>query len=83
MKERNRIMRIGRTVIDLETLSIEDLTAVISEARAVRARKQEAECLLKRMNELLNDAKEAGFDFIDKDFGNVLTDHDFEMYDNQ
>ena len=76
-------MRIGRTIIDLDSLNVEDLTAVIDEARKVRARKQKAVNLLKRMNELLNEAKEEGFDFIDKDFGNVLTDHDFELYDNQ
>lgn len=76
-------MRIGRTIIDLDSLNVEDLTAVIDEARKIRARKQKAISLLKRMNELLNEAKEEGFDFIDKDFGNVLTDHDFEMYDNQ
>lgn len=76
-------MRIGRTIIDLDSLSIEDLTTVITEARAVRKRKQEAESYRLRMHVLLTEAREAGFDFIDKDFGNVIRPEDVEMYDNR
>lgn len=76
-------MKIERTIINLNSLSVEDLTTVIDEARKIRARKQKAISLMNRMNELLNEAKAENFDFIDKDFGHVLTDHDFAIYDNQ
>ena len=76
-------MRIGRTMIDIESLSIEDCTAIIDEIRKVRARKQKAEELTNRMLELLADAKENGFTFIDKDFGQVWTPQDVSLYDER
>ena len=75
-------MRIGRTIIDLDSLTTEDLTMVINEARRIRKRKEEAESYKLRMHVLLTEAKEAGFDFIDKDFGNVIRPEDVELYDN-
>ena len=75
-------MRIGRTIIDLDSLTVEDLTAVITEARAIRKRKEKAEELKRRMTELINEAKDNNFDFIDKDYGNVLEPTDFILYDN-
>ena len=80
-KEKN--MRIGRTIIDVESLSIEDCTAIIDEVRAIRARKRKAEELTNRMNELLTEAKENGFTFIDKDFGQVWTPQDVALYDER
>lgn len=76
-------MRIGRTIIDIETLSIEDCTTIINEIRKVRARKQKAEELVNRMKELIIDAKDNGFTFIDKDFGMVWQNTDFTLYDEQ
>ena len=76
-------MRIGRTIIDLDSLTTEDLTMVIDEARRIRKRKEEAESYKLRMHVLLTEAQEAGFDFIDKDFGNVIRPEDVELYDNK
>lgn len=76
-------LRIGRTIIDTRDWSVEDYDVIIRDLRKERARKAKAEELKTRMTNLLNDAKEEGFDFIDKDFGNVLTPTDFELYDNQ
>lgn len=76
-------MRIGRTIIDIESLSIEDLRTIEHEIRALRKRREQAESFKTRMSNLLFEAREAGFDFIDKDFGNVITANDIEMYDNQ
>lgn len=75
-------MRIGRTIIDLDSLTTEDLTMVIEEAYRIRKRKQQIEEYKLRMHALLTEAKEAGFDFIDKDFGNVVRPEDLELYDN-
>lgn len=76
-------MRIGRMVIDTDNMSIEDMETVIREMRAIRARKLKAEELKTRMLELIADAKENGFTFIDKDFGQVWTGNDFTLYDEQ
>ena len=76
-------MRIGRTIIDLDSLTTEDLTMVIDEARRIRKRKQQIEEYKLRMHALLTEAHEAGLDFIDKDFGNVIRPVDVELIDNE
>ena len=76
-------MRIGRTIIDLDSLTTEDLTMVINEARRIRKRKEQIEEYKLRMHVLLTEAREAGLDFIDKDFGNVIRPEDVSLYDNQ
>lgn len=76
-------MRIGRTIIDLDSLTKEDLTLVINEARRIRRRKEQIEEYKLRMHALLTEAREAGLDFIDKDFGNVIRPEDLELHDNQ
>lgn len=76
-------MRIGRTVIDTDNMSIQDMDVIIKELRSIRARKLKAEELKNRMLELIADAKENGFTFIDKDFGQVWTGNDVELYDEQ
>ena len=76
-------MRIGRTIIDIESLSIEDLKVIEREIHVLRKRREEKERFKNRMTELLEEAQAAGFDFIDKDFGNVIRPVDIELYDNQ
>jgi len=76
-------MRIGRTIIDIESLSIEDLRVVEHEIHALRKRREEAASFKARMDSLLEEATQAGFDFIDKDFGNVIRPVDVTLYDNR
>jgi hypothetical protein len=76
-------MRIGSIIIDFDSLTTEDLTMVINEARRIRKRKGEAESYKTRMRDLLEEAKAEGFDFIDKSSGAVIAPFDFELYDNQ
>lgn len=76
-------LRIGRTIIDTRDWSVEDYDVIIRDLRKERARKAKANELKSRMMELLQDAKAEGFDFVDKDFGNVWTPTDVELYDNQ
>ena len=76
-------MRIGRTIIDIESMSIEDLRTIEMEIHALRKRREKAENFKTRMKNLLEEAQEAGFDFIDKDFGNIIRPVDVELYDNQ
>lgn len=76
-------VRIGRTIIDTSNWSVEDYDVIIRDLRAERAHAAKARELKNRMISLISDAKDAGFDFIDKDFGNILTVTDFELYDNK
>lgn len=76
-------MRIGRTIIDTDNMSAEDMDVIIKELRAIRARKLKAEELKTRMLELIADAKENGFTFIDKDFGQVGSGNDVELYNER
>lgn len=76
-------MRIGRIIIDTDNLSVDDLDVIIRELRAVRARKLKAEELKSRMVELITDAKKNDFTFVDKDFGQVWTENDVELYDER
>ena len=74
-------MRIGRTIIDIESMSIEDLKTIEHEIHMLRRRREKAESYLARMRDLLSEAKAEGFDFIDKDFGNVIRPEDNSLYD--
>ena len=76
-------MRIGRMIIDTDNMSIEEMDVLIREMRRIRDRKLKAEELKNRMLELIADAKENGFTFIDKDFGQVWTCNDVELYNEQ
>ena len=76
-------MRIGRIIIDTDNMSIQDMDVIIKELRGIRARKLKAEELKNQMRELIADAKENGFSFIDKDFGQVWMGDEVELYDEQ
>lgn len=76
-------LRIGRTIIDTADWSSKDYDVIIHDLRKERARKAKAEELKTRMTELINEAKDNNFDFVDKDFGNILNPNDFELYDNE
>ena len=76
-------LRIGRTIIDTVDWSSKDYDVIIRDLRKERARKAKAEELKTRMTELINEAKDNNFDFVDKDFGNILNPNDFELYDNE
>lgn len=75
-------MRIGRTIIDIESLSIEDMRTIEREIHDLRKRREKAENLKGQLLELIREANAAGFDFIDKDFGNVIRPEDIEIYEN-
>lgn len=76
-------MKIERTILNTGDMSVEDMDILIKELRAIRARKIKAEELKNRMLELIADAKENGFTFIDKDIGQVWSGNDVELYDDR
>jgi len=76
-------MRIGKIMIDTDSMSIEELTTLIVEFRKIRARKQMELDLTTKMNDLILEAKEQGFTFIDKACGFVREVDDFTLYDER
>ena len=64
-------------------MTTDELATIIRELRDIRIRKLKAEELKNRMCELIAEAKENGFTFIDKDFGQVWTGNDVELYDER
>lgn len=76
-------MRIGKIMIDTDSMSIEELTMVINELRETRKRKEQARELQMKMNALILEAKEQGFTFIDNACGFVREVDDFTLYDER
>ena len=76
-------MRIGRTIIDTDSMTADELTVIINELRAIRKRRAQGEELLRHFTEVIEEAKANGFTFIDKDFGNVLESKDFTLLDER
>ena len=76
-------MRIGRTIIDTDNMTVEELGAIITELRAIRARKVQAKNFKERIENLVEEARQEGFAFIDKDFGNVIQGKDVVLYDER
>ena len=76
-------MRIGKVMIDTDSMSIDELTTVITELRKIRARKQMSLDFKTRMNDLIVEAKEHGFTFIDNACGFVREVDDFTMFDER
>lgn len=76
-------MRIGRAIIDTDNMSIEELTVIIKELRDIRKRKEQERALQMRMNDIILEAKEQGFTFIDKACGFVREVDDFTLFDER
>lgn len=76
-------MRIGKIMIDTDNMSDEELTTIINNLRAIRSRKREESILRKHMNDLILEAKEKGFTFIDNACGFVREVDDFTLYDER
>ena len=77
------MMRIGNAIINTDEMTVEELTAIITELRKLRDTKLQAQDLRDRMNGLIKEARDKHFAFIDKDFGYVRELNDFELYDEK
>lgn len=76
-------MRIGKTILDTDNMTAEELTMYINALSRIRTRRARQETLTQRMNDLILQAKADGFTFIDKDFGFVREVDDFTMLDEK
>ena len=76
-------MRIGKTILDTDNMTTDEMKMWIDALRQVRARRIEQENLTAAMNALITEAKEKGFVFLDKSCGFVREVDDFTVFDER
>ena len=76
-------MRIGKILIDTEDMSVEDLDALIKEAKRVRSRKNGAREFYCGFEDLLSGAKDRGYTLCSRYTGEVLKASDWVVYDEE
>lgn len=77
------MVRIGATILDTDPLSAEDIDIIVKDLKHVAARKRRKESLLEQFTDLIATARNEGFDFVEKDFGNVLVSVNWDIYDHR
>lgn len=76
-------MRIGKTLLDTDNMTTEEMNMWIDGLRRIRARKIEQANIAADMNALITRAKEKGFVFLDKSCGFVREVDDFTVFDER
>lgn len=76
-------MRIGKTMIDTDNMTKDEIGSLIEALEEVHARKTRAESFRNQMNHVIERAKAEGFTFIDKDYGFVREVNDFVLFDEK
>ena len=76
-------MRIGKVLIDTEDMSVEDLDALIKEAKRVRSRKNGAREFYCGFEDLLSGAKDRSYTLCSRYTGEVLKASDWVVYDEE
>ena len=76
-------MRIGKIIIDTDSMTADELQVIIKELRHIRERKISMENYTMEMNSIIARAKEEGFIFVDKNFGYIREVDDFEVCDER
>ncbi len=74
-------MRIGRFVIDTDSMTIEEITILINELRNIRKRKEQKEHYISAIRNAIKDAQDEGFAITDKDFGQIIEGNDLIIQD--
>ena len=74
-------MRIGRFIIDTDSMTIEEITILINELRNSRKRKEQKEHYISIIRDVIKEAQEEGFAITDKDFGQIIESDDLTIQD--
>jgi len=74
-------MRIGPFTLDTENMTTDMVDSWIHELKRVRARKADADSFIRNFNALIENLRAEGFDFVDRDTGEVLEPKHWELYD--
>ena len=76
-------MKIGNVMINTDEMSIEELDALIWEARRIRSRKNGARDFYCGFEDLLSGAKERGYVLCSRFTGEILNASDWGVYDEE
>lgn len=76
-------MRIGNITIDTDEMSVEELDALIKEAKRIRSRKNGAREFYGGFEDLLSGARERGYILCSRFTGEILSASDWGVYDEQ
>lgn len=76
-------MKIGNITIDTNEMSVEELDALIKEAKRIRSRKNGAREFYYGFEDLLSGAKDRGYALCSRYTGEVLKASDWVVYDEQ
>lgn len=77
------MVRIGGTMINTDIMSADEMDILADIFSGIAARKRRAEYFTKQLEDLIVEARREGFDFVEKDLGNILTAGDWEVVDNE
>ena len=77
------MVRIGGTMINTDIMKADELETLANIFSDMAARKRRAEYFIKKLKNLIEYAQSEGFDFVEKDLGNILTAGDWEIVDNK
>lgn len=74
-------MRIGRFIIDTDSMTVEDITIIINELRNIRKRKEQMEHYISTIRTVIKDAQDEGFAITEKNFGQIIENDDLIIQD--
>lgn len=76
-------MRIGKTIIDTDNMTIDEMNLIITELTHICARKEIARNYKQCLYDVLEDANESGFIFCHRYTGEVLTMENISIQDDR
>jgi hypothetical protein len=76
-------MKIGPFVLDTDYMTCDAVNDEIKQLKAIRTRRADGDDLIRRLNSLIEDAYDKGFDFCCRNTGEVLLPKYWVLYDNR
>jgi hypothetical protein len=76
-------MTIANMLYEANKMPYDDVTLLIKKLRAVQARKALQRQFHERMNDLIQEAREQGFEFVDHTCGYLWREDEFTVFDNE
>ena len=74
-------MRIGKVIIDTDNMTYEEVDIILQELREIRKRKGEAKTCKTRMRNMVEEAFDCGFRYINRYTGEIFNANDWWVYD--
>ena len=76
-------MRIGKVILDTDNMTYEEVDQLVQELREIRKRKCEAKNCKFRMKNMVEEAQEQGFRYINRYTGELFSADEWFVYDEK